>query len=111
LFALWWVMFALGVLASVMLPPAIALTAELSSPGTRGSAMGGFNLAGSLGFAIGPLAGAWALERGGFGIVFLLGGLLEIATAVFALVWIVRSKRREARRPAAASELEARRER
>ena len=56
LFTLWWVMIGLGLFAAVMFPPAILLTSQLSDPGTRGSAMGGFNLAGSLGFARGAAA-------------------------------------------------------
>lgn len=85
---LWFVMVALGVLASIMFPPAIALTGELSDARTRGSAMGGFNLAGSLGFAVGPVVGAWAHEARGFGFAFLLAGALEIAVVVLALGFV-----------------------
>ena len=90
LFALWWVMALLGVLASVMFPPAILLTAQLSDSETRGSAMGGFNLAGSLGFAVGPLVGVWVLERGGFGMAFVVSGGLEILVALVAGVMLLR---------------------
>lgn len=86
LYALWWAMGILGVLASVMFPPAIVLTTELSDPRTRGSAMGGFNLAGSLGFAIGPVVGVWAYQAFGYGFAFLLAGSLEILVALVALV-------------------------
>ncbi|MCP3964062.1 MAG: MFS transporter [bacterium] len=89
LFALPWVMFLLGVLAAVMFPPAITLTAELSEPSTRGSAMGGFNLAGSLGFAIGPLVSVWAFKAYGFGFAFMLAGSLEIAAAVIGGIVIL----------------------
>ena len=92
LFALWWVMAALGILASVMFPPAILLTAQLSDPDTRGSAMGGFNLAGSLGFAVGPLVGVWVLERSGFGAAFVVSGGLEILLAVTAGLWVYRRR-------------------
>lgn len=92
LFALWWVMAMLGVLASVMFPPAILLTAQLSDPETRGSAMGGFNLAGSLGFAVGPLVGVWVLERSGFGAAFVVSGTLEIALAITAGLWVLRAR-------------------
>lgn len=85
---LWFVMVALGVLASIMFPPAIALTGELSDPRTRGSAMGGFNLAGSLGFAIGPVVGAWAHDARGFGFAFLLAGALEIVVVLAALPFV-----------------------
>ena len=86
LHALWYVMIALGMLASVMFPPTLTLTAELSDPRTRGSAMGGFNLAGSLGFALGPVVGAWAQEAGGFGFAFVVAGALEILTVLVAIV-------------------------
>lgn len=88
LFALWWIMAVLGVLASVMFPPSIILTAQLSEPSTRGSAMGGFNLAGSLGFAVGPLAGSWAYQAGGYGFAFIVAGLLEVAVVVLAVSWL-----------------------
>lgn len=90
---LWWVMAILGVLASVMFPPAIIMTAELCDPATRGSAMGGFNLAGSVGFAIGPVVGVWAHQARGYGFAFVLAGVLEILVAVVALGLIWRWKR------------------
>ncbi len=93
LFTLWPVMIGLGVFASVMFPPAILLTAQSSDPLTRGSAMGGFNLAGSLGFAIGPLVGAWAYAARGFGFTFALVGGLEIALALGAALLIGRWRR------------------
>lgn len=76
------IMVALGVFAAVMFPPAILMTAQWSSPMTRGSAMGGFNLAGSLGFAIGPVFGAWAYQAQGFGFAFAVCGVLEILLAI-----------------------------
>jgi MFS family permease len=91
LYLLWPVMIALGVFAAVMFPPAILLTAQLAAPGSRASAMGGFNLAGSLGFAIGPLVGAWAYSARGFGFAFALCGTFEILLAVGAAIWWLRS--------------------
>ena len=87
LFTLWWVMIGLGLFAAVMFPPAILLTSQLSDPATRGSAMGGFNLAGSLGFALGPLLGGAVYAARGFGVAFALCGLIEIALAVGG--WLV----------------------
>ena len=84
------VMLGLGVLASVMFPPAILLTARLADARSRGSAMGGFNLAGSLGFAIGPLVGGWAYAAHGFAFAFLLCGAAEVAVAA-AGAWVLRS--------------------
>ncbi len=82
LYVVWWVMLLLGVLAAVMFPPAITLTAQLSDPHTRGSAMGAFNLAGSVGFAIGPIVGVWAFKAYGFGFAFVLAGALEVLAAI-----------------------------
>ena len=80
------IMVTLGVFAAVMFPPAILMTAQWSNPMTRGSAMGAFNLAGSLGFAIGPLFGAWAYRAQGFGFAFAACGVLEILLAVAGFV-------------------------
>lgn len=87
LFTLWWVMIGLGLFAAVMFPPAILLTSQLSDPSTRGSAMGAFNLAGSLGFALGPLLGGAVYAAQGFGVAFALCGLIEVALAVVG--WLV----------------------
>lgn len=94
--SLWWVMLGLGATAALMFPPTMMLTAELSDPSTRGSAMGGFNLAGSLGFALGPLAGAWAFEAGGYGLAFALAGGLEAAVALAAMAVAALEARRRA---------------
>jgi len=83
-------MVALGVLAAVMFPPAILLTAQWSDRRTRASAMGGFNLAGSLGFTIGPILGAWAFKAFGFGSAFIICGWLEILVAVAGWVLLRR---------------------
>ncbi len=84
LVALGAVMLALGVFAAVMFPPAILLTARLADPKSRGSAMGAFNLAGSLGFAVGPLLGAWAYGSRGFAFAFVVCGALEVTLALGA---------------------------
>jgi MFS family permease len=89
---LWYVMIALGVLASIMFPPALALLGALSDARTRGSAMGGFNLFGSLGFAIGPVVGTWAYALRGFGFAFLLAGALEIAVVLGAFALLRRRR-------------------
>ncbi len=89
---LWWVMAALGVLAAVMFPPAMTLTAQLSDTQTRGSAMGGFNLAGSLGFALGPVCGHWLYQTSGFGVAFIVSGGLEFLAVAVGLLVMWRSK-------------------
>lgn len=50
-----WIMIAGGVVAALMYAPTLVLTAELALPKQRAMTMAGFNFAGSLGFAIGPL--------------------------------------------------------
>lgn len=94
LLLLWPIMVALGVLAAIMFPPAITLTAELSDVTTRGTAMGAFNFAGSLGFAIGPLVGGFMYEIEGYGAAFLLSGAMEILLAVGAGAIVLRWARR-----------------
>ena len=71
-------------------PPAILLTAQWSDRRTRASAMGGFNLAGSLGFTIGPVRGAWAFKAFGFGSAFIICGWLEFLVAAFGWVLLRR---------------------
>ena len=85
-------MVALGLLAAVMFPPAIYLVAKLSDDRTRGSAMGGFNLAGSLGFAVGPILGGWAYAAKGFAFAFVMCGLLEILVALVGWALVSRWK-------------------
>lgn len=90
---LWLVMAVLGTLASVMFPPSIALVGRYSSDQRRGAAMGLFNLSGSLGFAIGPLVGSWALAWRGYAATFLIGGGLEMALAVATAGWVLLGRR------------------
>jgi len=87
---LWPVMIALGVLAAVMFPPAITLTSIYSEPRTRGTAMGAFNFAGSLGFAVGPMVGGWMFLVRGYSGAFLLSGAMEIVLSVVAALIVVR---------------------
>ena len=61
----------------------------------RGSAIGGFNLAGSLGFAIGPIIGAWAYTVRGFGFAFVVVGVLEMLLAVVGTLVVLRWRARE----------------
>ena len=91
---LWPVMVVLGVLAAVMFPPAITLTGQFSTPETRGTAMGAFNFAGSLGFAIGPLVGGWAYERGGYASAFVVSGAMEMTLAIVAAIVVAGWTRR-----------------
>ncbi len=98
---LWIVMALLGALAAVMFPPSITLVGRYSTTETRGAAMGLFNLAGSLGFATGPLVGSWALAWRGYAATFVVGGGLEIAIALatIAWLWLLKRENPEARAP------------
>jgi MFS family permease len=81
------------VLAALIFPPTLALTAEWTAPETRASALAGFNVAGSLGFALGPIAGAWAHEVSGFTAAFDLAAAAAFAGALAAITALVRSRR------------------
>jgi MFS family permease len=88
-----WLMFLGGVVASLMYAPSLVLVASLSRPEHRAMAMGGFNLAGSLGFVLGPLTGgslvalfsAWQLPA--YPLTFALVGLLELLCVALFLPW------------------------
>lgn len=88
----------LGALAAMIFPPTLALTAEWTAPETRASALAGFNVAGSLGFALGPIAGAWAHRTIGDGASFTaafdLAAAAALAGALAAAVAYVRASRR-----------------
>ena len=90
---------ALGALAAMIFPPTLALTAEWTAPESRASALAGFNVAGSLGFALGPIAGAWAHQSvggggGSFTAAFDLAAAAALAGAIAAAVALLRPARR-----------------
>jgi MFS family permease len=72
-------MVVLGLLAAVIFPPTLTLVADWSTPETRASAMAAFNFAGSLGFALGPVAGAGVLRLAGYPAAFATAGALAVA--------------------------------
>jgi MFS family permease len=77
-----------GVTAAVMYAPSLVLTAELSGPGERASTVAGFNVAGSIGFALGPLLGGTlvslfrSIDDGPYTLVFAVVGAIEILAAL-----------------------------
>jgi len=88
------VMAAGGVTAAVMYAPSLVLTAELAGPDERASTLAGFNVAGSIGFALGPLLGGLlvgvfrSLEGGPYAAVFAVVGAIEIVVALAVIpVW------------------------
>lgn len=88
-----------GVVAALMFAPSLVLVARLADPAQRATAMGGFHLAGSLGFMLGPLIGVGAitamrvLEWPPYPGVFVLVGGLEALVVVAFLPWLLRLHR------------------
>jgi MFS transporter, DHA1 family, tetracycline resistance protein len=77
-------MILCGVLASIMYAPSLWLVAAHAPDGKRASAMGGYNAAGSIGFAMGPIAGALVSDTFGYPAAFIAAGVSElICVAVF----------------------------
>ncbi|OOG25172.1 MFS transporter [Thioalkalivibrio denitrificans] len=88
-----------GVVAALMFAPSLVLVARLADPAQRATAMGGFHLAGSLGFMLGPLVGVGVLtglQAAGAapypGVFFVVGGL-EALCVLICLPWILRLHR------------------
>jgi MFS transporter, DHA1 family, tetracycline resistance protein len=86
----------LGALAAVIFPPTLALSAEWSAPETRASALAGFNVAGSLGFALGPVVGAWAHRNAGFTAAFDIAAAVALVAALAAAIALFARRRGEA---------------
>lgn len=82
-----------GLSGAVLYPPSIALVGDYAGPGQRGVAMGGFNLAGSIGFAAGPLI--FSLIADGFGLLAppIVAGALCLVAAAVALPLLLRAER------------------
>jgi MFS family permease len=86
-----WLMFAGGVVASLMYAPSLVLVAELSRPEHKAMAMSGFNFAGSLGFVLGPLTGGTLValfsntSLPAYPMAFLIVGGLEVLCALLFL--------------------------
>lgn len=74
-----------GVFAAMVLPVALALTADLAPGGYEGRMFGTFNTWFLLGFGMGPLLGGWAYDLAGIEANFLLMAFLSLVGA--ALVW------------------------
>lgn len=92
-------MVAGGVVAALMFAPSLVLATRLADPAQRATAMGGFHLAGSLGFMLGPMVGVGALASlRALGLepypgVFLLVGGLEMLCVLVCLPWLMRLRR------------------
>jgi MFS family permease len=104
----WWsadalpvLMASLGVAAAVMFVPSMIMTIELAPDSIRSTAMGAFNLAGSLGFIIGPMTGGLVSQTvaahlgwpAGYRAAFGVAGASEILCALLALPLLLRLAR------------------
>ena len=89
-----WIMAFGGLVAALMLAPSIILTSQLAGAEQQATAMGGFHLAGSLGFMLGPMLGVGGLTLlRGLGLapypsIFVLVGSLEIICVLALLPWL-----------------------
>jgi MFS family permease len=96
--AIGWVMAVIGVSAAVMFVPSMLMTADLTPPAIRSTALGAFNTAGSLGFILGPITGGLvsgvvAASHGpavGYRAAFAVAGSAEILCALLALPILLR---------------------
>lgn len=95
-----------GVIAALMYAPSLVLAAQYGGTDCRASALAAFNMAGSLGFAAGPLLSSMLLAVFGlwmarpYAPVFVIIGAIEIVLALGVLA-LVRSGRLQAQSVAA----------
>lgn len=88
-----WLMFAGGIMASLMYAPSLILVADRSHTGHKALAMSGFNFAGSLGFVLGPLSGGALVDFfGSFPPAFLIIGSLEVLCVALFLPHLFRQQ-------------------
>ena len=86
-------MVLVGVLGALMVPATLALVTDLADPNERGVAMAGFNIAGSVGFLVGIVAGGLVADAYGYRAAFLAVGGLEIVLAAATLPAFLRVER------------------
>ncbi len=79
-----YLMLGCGILAAAMYAPTLWLVASTAPAERRASAMGGFNAMGSIGFALGPLAGGLMADFAGYTEAFYLAGASEILCVLIA---------------------------
>ena len=86
-------MFVVGVVGAFMAPATMALVTDVAPETRRGTAMGGFNIFGSLGFLTGIVAGGLLADEYGYVDAFLAVGGLEVAIALLAVPALLRLER------------------
>jgi MFS family permease len=77
-------MVVVGVFGALVAPATMALVSDMAGETQRGTAMGGFNVFGSLGFLAGIVGGATIAAAYGFGAAFLAVGATEVLIALVA---------------------------
>jgi DHA1 family tetracycline resistance protein-like MFS transporter len=83
-------MLGCGVFAAMMFPSSIALAGDISPQNKRGTAIGGFNVFGSLGFVAGFAAAGILSDLYGYCTSFILGGFSEILVALIAIPFLLK---------------------
>ena len=78
-------MVLVGVIGALMAPATMALVTDLVAESERGTAMAGFNAAGSVGFLAGILVGGFVAGEYGYLAAFVVAGGGELAMALLAL--------------------------
>jgi MFS family permease len=89
------IMLGCGILGAMMFPPSIALSGDWAPKDKRGAAIGGFNVFGSLGFAVGPLLGGYIAFYYSFKWAFIVGGFTEMAVALITLPFLLKYARKK----------------
>jgi MFS family permease len=79
------VMVLVGAGGALCAPATLALVGDLAGTADRGTAVGGFNIVGSLGFLLGIVAGGVLADQFGYVTAFLVVGGAEVVLAVALL--------------------------
>jgi MFS family permease len=93
-----WLMVFLGAASAVMFVPSLVLATDVAPSEIRGSVLGAFNAAGSLGFIAGPLVGGFVSQsvaarsgwEAGYQAAFVAAGLSEVLCVFVTLPFLVR---------------------
>ena len=91
-------MFSVGIASAVMFVPSMVLTTDAAPDEIRGTALGAFNAAGSLGFIVGPVTGGLVSEsvaavsgwEVGYRSAFAVAGASEILCVALTLPFLIR---------------------
>ena len=84
------VMVLVGVFGALCAPATLALVTDLAPADERGTATGGFNVVGSLGFLAGSVAGGGLATQFDYAVAFRVAGSAEILLALALLPFLLR---------------------